>query len=84
MTNMQSKIQEIVKAANLELVAQKLFDIIGGDVADFADAIALARCEELGVEDPTSHDAGKIYKSAEHMLTAAVLRHLKNIHDNSL
>jgi hypothetical protein len=78
MTEMQGKIAEIMKSVNLEEIAQQMVDKISAEVADHADLIAIARCEEKGVEDYDSHDAVKIYDAAEAMIINAVIRHMSD------
>lgn len=75
-TTIQGKIAEIMQAADLERVAQDTVDEISGKIADHADLIALARCDEKGVGDDDSHDAHKIYAAAEAMILNAILRHM--------
>lgn len=77
----QRKIAEIMGTINLEEIAQRYIDLIAGDIADHADLIAIARCEEKGVEEYDSHDAQKIYSASETMIIAAVLRHMTNINN---
>lgn len=81
MDAMQLKIHNIMKDVNLEAIAQQAFDGIAGEVANYADAIAIARCEEKGVEDHDSHDAMKIYEAAETTIINAVIDHLKKINN---
>lgn len=78
---MQLKIHNIMKDAKLEELAQRTFDAIAGEVADYADAIAIARCKEKGVEEHDSADAIKIYNAAESTIIAAVLDHMKKINN---
>jgi len=80
MTEMQSKIQRIVAEANLEQIADAVHNQIARTVCDHADAIARARCKELGV-DQESHEAHKIYTAAQRTLISAVMRHMGNIND---
>lgn len=81
MDAMQAKIAEIMKSLDLKAIAQRYVDMIGADVADHADLIAIARCEEKGVEDHDSHDAHKIYDAAETMIINAVIRHMTDINN---
>src|SRR3546814_14652058 len=74
---MQAKITEIMKDANLEAIAQQAYDAISGEVADYADAIAIARCDEKGVGDYDSHDAHHTYAAAENTTITAVTDHPK-------
>lgn len=78
---MQAKIAGIMKDANLEKIAQEMVDKISAEICDYADAIAIARCDEKGVEDHDSHDAVKIYNAAETMIINAVLRHMTDINN---
>lgn len=78
---MQSKIQRIMADAQLEQVAQEIHNQIARTVCEHADAIALARCLELGLDDLESHEAQKIYRAAERTLISAVMRHMGNIND---
>lgn len=80
---MQSKIQEIMKEAELDKFAAELIAKIHEKVADHADAIAIERCKSVGVDDMRSHEAAKMFHAAEQILTAAVLRHAKNINDHA-
>lgn len=81
MDAMQAKITKIMQDANLEGIAQQAYDAISGEVADYADAIAIARCDEKGVGDYDSHDAHKIYDAAETTIINAVIDHLKKINN---
>lgn len=83
MTPMQGKIAEIMGDVDLEGIAKELYDTIAGKVCDAADAIAIARCAEKGVEDHESHDAQKIYRAAEVTLIHSILRHVANIADHT-
>lgn len=78
---MQGKIAEIMKSVNLEEIAQQMVDKISAEVADHADLIAIARCEEKGVGDMDSHDAHKIYEAAETMIINAIIRHMTDINN---
>jgi hypothetical protein len=81
MDAMQLKIHNIMKEANLEAIAQQMIDAISAEIADYADAIAIARCDEKGVEDHDSHDALKIYNAAETLITNTILDHMKKINN---
>lgn len=82
-TPMQLKIAAIMKEANLEAIAQQMVDKISAEVCDYADAIAIARCDEKGVGDYDSHDAHKIYDAAETMIINAVIRHMMDINNKA-
>lgn len=77
----QAKLQEIMAEADLTSVGQTVYDEIAGKICDYADAIAIARCEEVGIEDLESYEAQKIYRAAERTLVAAVLRAASNINN---
>lgn len=81
MDAMQRKIHNIMKEANLEAIAQQAFDMIAGEVADYADAIAIARCDEKGVGDYDSADAHKIYDAAESTIIKAVIGHMEKLNN---
>jgi hypothetical protein len=81
MDAMQLKIHNIMKEANLEAIAHQMIDAISAEIADYADAIAIARCDEKGVEDHDSHDALKIYNAAETLITNTILDHMKKINN---
>lgn len=81
MTDMQSKIQRIMAEANLESLADEIHNQLARTLCEQADAIARARCEELGYTDPESHEAMKIYAAAQRTLITATLRHVHNIND---
>jgi len=78
-TPMQSKIAEIKGSVNLEEIAQQAVDQLTAEIAEHADLIAIARCEEKGVEHYDSHDAAKIYQAAEAMIINSILRHMTDI-----
>lgn len=78
-TPMQGKIAEIMKAVNLEEIAQQTVDKLSAEIADHADLIAIARCEEKGVKEYDSHDSHKIYEAAEAMILNAIVRHMTDI-----
>lgn len=82
-TDTQTKIAGIMKSVNLEELAQQMVDKISAEICDQADAIALVRMEELGIEDADSHKAHKIYDAAETTIIAAVLRHMTNINNKA-
>ena len=79
MTPMQGKIAEIMKSVNLEEIAHQMVDKISAEIADHADLIAIARCEEKGVEEYDSHDAHKIYSAAEAMILNTIMGHMTKI-----
>ena len=79
MTPIQGKIAEIMGTLNLEELAQQTVDSLSSQVADHADLIAIARCEEKGVEEHDSHDAHKIYEAAEAMILNAIIHHMTNV-----
>lgn len=82
-TPMQGKIAAIMNEANLGEIASRVFDNLASEVADYAEAIVVERCRELGVEDLDSHEANKIHRAAERVIMGNVISVLVKINQSS-